>query len=382
MAWAIAGIWDCLIEGRVHEARARAALSLASIDQQSLDSGSWILAQELSLEASPPMSSFQQKRSVPLDASESFHTKLIDARWADLLLHRVKELESYLEAKKKLGKPKSVVQPLAPRICVPGAAASTVNAQSVWASLRSVLEDDPGLRSFLCTGASSKGPSARLSTTIRQLSASLGSLQKESPEMCTGAELTSLVFDHLHSFADLCPRRGPLRSPFVHGSGSQASEAINSGWGLILDRLIQWNSSEPVTADCMGRAAGKVEKLEEQVAALAAFTPGSAPKAGGLPALALAKDVEVDRLAFSPAPSFDPGPFLDNELRLLYEAPLQFASSFEDLTSEPPRVRVRTTDKQARLDLLAALDAGNRLIILPAEDVDSRASCGMFTIPY
>ena len=104
LGWAIAGIWDCLREQKYQEARARAALAIAALDQQSLDAGSWLIAQEVMLEPPPPLSSFTARRVQQLDPLESFHSKLLDPRMADLLLHRVKEVEGYMEAKKKLGK--------------------------------------------------------------------------------------------------------------------------------------------------------------------------------------------------------------------------------------------------------------------------------------
>eukprot|EP00434_Breviolum_minutum_P008186 symbB.v1.2.007217.t1/scaffold441.1/size205278/4 len=45
--WAIAGILDCLRGGRVEEARARAGLALAQLDQQAIDRGNFLLASEL-----------------------------------------------------------------------------------------------------------------------------------------------------------------------------------------------------------------------------------------------------------------------------------------------------------------------------------------------
>ena len=104
--WAIAGILDSLRDNCPEEARARACLALAAFDQQSIDSGAWVYAQEIMFEPSPPLSAFQSRRVVVSDPLESYHSKLLDPRVADVLLHRVKELESYLEAKKKLGRSK------------------------------------------------------------------------------------------------------------------------------------------------------------------------------------------------------------------------------------------------------------------------------------
>ena len=71
-----------------------------------MDSGGWIFAQEILLEPPPPLSSFQGRRPNASELAESYHSKLVDSRWADLMLHRVKELEGYLEAKRKLGRGK------------------------------------------------------------------------------------------------------------------------------------------------------------------------------------------------------------------------------------------------------------------------------------
>lgn len=100
--WQVAGIWDALMADRPEEARARCALLLSAADQSSVDGGSWILAQQVLLEAPPPyhMFSFHQGPSF----HERQRTALLDPRWLDLLLHYVKELDSYQEAKRRLGK--------------------------------------------------------------------------------------------------------------------------------------------------------------------------------------------------------------------------------------------------------------------------------------
>ena len=56
-AWMIAGIWDSLRQNKPEEARARAGLSLAMLDQQGCDAGGWLIASELALET---CSSLQQ----------------------------------------------------------------------------------------------------------------------------------------------------------------------------------------------------------------------------------------------------------------------------------------------------------------------------------
>ena len=62
--WAIAGIHDCLRQGRSDEARARCALMMAAADQTSLDGGNWLLSQEILLEEPPPLR-LSKARSCP-----------------------------------------------------------------------------------------------------------------------------------------------------------------------------------------------------------------------------------------------------------------------------------------------------------------------------
>ena len=102
-SWAIAGIWDCLRSGKHDEARARAGLALAQIDQQSCDRGNWLLASELSLEPAPPAHSCQSH--VPPESWETPHTKLIDPRWFELVLSKLKDYAEFQEKKLKLNAP-------------------------------------------------------------------------------------------------------------------------------------------------------------------------------------------------------------------------------------------------------------------------------------
>lgn len=99
-AWCLAGIWDALRQDRVDEARARAALGVASLDQLGIDKGSWLVASEVVLEDAPPFSSFAAHR--PLESWESPHTKLIDERWLDLFLAKLRDIHDFQDKKQKL----------------------------------------------------------------------------------------------------------------------------------------------------------------------------------------------------------------------------------------------------------------------------------------
>ena len=100
-AWMIAGIWDSLRQNKPEEARARAGLSLAMLDQQGCDAGGWLIASELALEPAPPYSSFTNH--VPPSSWETPHTKLIDSRFFDLVVSKLKDLADFQDKKHRLG---------------------------------------------------------------------------------------------------------------------------------------------------------------------------------------------------------------------------------------------------------------------------------------
>ena len=100
MAWCLAGVHDALKSNNIALARAKAALGLAAVDQASLDGGSWSLAQELLLENAPPYQAFQNKKTP--DTSEQVATRLIEERFLEVALWRLKDRDSYLESRRRL----------------------------------------------------------------------------------------------------------------------------------------------------------------------------------------------------------------------------------------------------------------------------------------
>ena len=100
--WSVGQIWQCLVDGKNQEARARAALLVAAADQAAIDNGSWLLSQVLLMESPPPYAAFQSHQ--PPSAHELPHSTLIDPRWMELFVAHVREVDNFQEAKKRLGK--------------------------------------------------------------------------------------------------------------------------------------------------------------------------------------------------------------------------------------------------------------------------------------
>lgn len=98
--WGIAGILDDLRLNLVDRARARAGLLLAAAEQESLDHGSFLLSQEFLMEPAVPVSSFQNHH-LP-EPVEMATTRLLDPRWIEAFADRLKQLDAYVEMRKKL----------------------------------------------------------------------------------------------------------------------------------------------------------------------------------------------------------------------------------------------------------------------------------------
>lgn len=164
-----------------------------------------------------------------------------------------------------------------------------------------------------------------------------------------------------------------------------------------LRRLMsEWAESEPVSADAMGRTAGKVESLEMTLADLAgkalkivaASGSGGVPtSSAGVPAggstlmgeVQVAKEIESDRLQFGGKPAFEPGPWLSATSRAVYEDPLAYAHRPEEQPIDPPHVQVRGSRKEV-LGLLKKLDRTQRLSFFLPEEVRMSYRAGLFAL--
>ncbi len=106
--WVIAGIHQALIQQRPKEARARCALGLAAGEQVALDQGSWMLAWQLLREpVEPPVETISQRKvqtTTTTGTSLRPHTALADPRWVDVGMALIRDTDSFLESRQRLGR--------------------------------------------------------------------------------------------------------------------------------------------------------------------------------------------------------------------------------------------------------------------------------------
>ena len=104
LSWAIAGALDCLRAGQTAQARARLNIALLQADQTSVDKGNWLLSQELALEPPPPMASFR-RHEAGQSSTDPVYSKLLDSRWAEVALSRLRDEADFLEKRQRLPPP-------------------------------------------------------------------------------------------------------------------------------------------------------------------------------------------------------------------------------------------------------------------------------------
>lgn len=190
----------------------------------------------------------------------------------------------------------------------------------------------------------------------------------------------------------------PCRAPADFNSRAKLTPE-QRGIVTRLRRLaLEWSQSEPITAEDMGRAAGKIESLEGTLQHLTATAVKLASQGGSqrqgsnfkhastdkkastlLGEVQLAKEVECHRLSFKGKPSFDPSPFLEADAKQMFEDPLAEALPPEEALQAPPRVQVRGSYKEI-MGLCKKLDASDRLALLDPKLVRTGREAGLFSL--
>eukprot|EP00438_Fugacium_kawagutii_P025276 Skav207211 [mRNA] locus=scaffold1244:110105:113864:+ [translate_table: standard] len=382
-------------------------------DQVSLDSGNWTLGQEVLLENAPPLSAFQGRR-LP-DPSEQTTSHLLDDRWAEVIMWKVKDRDAFTEARKRLGRGAAEHSVRPPKedavdsgVKVPGASASTVHAFRTWNMMFTVL-----LR-------------ARTKLSLSFFAARTTAARDRAPK----GEVwpMPLPFPELHRRSSNRSQKDAARKLAINmivlvlnviGGGTVSYSVCVPPLGTPLNfdqwafikrirpMVDEWNEAVPVTPEVMGRSAAKVENvehllhsLEEQAFPIATglrnylgrSSSGLQAKWGSQDSPGevigqmkqsvehVAKGLQPHRLKFWETPTFDPRPFLDENNRGTFERPLDYALSPEECTQQPPAVRVRM-EKSQKIPFLELLDQTNRLALLRPEQVRLGFENGAFGIP-
>ena len=102
--WAMAGALDAARSGNVALCRARLCLGLLQVDQSCIDKGSWTMAAEMNLEAGPPFSVLSRHVLPNVAEGESPFSRLLDPRWAEVMLSHLRETDDYLQKRRNVGK--------------------------------------------------------------------------------------------------------------------------------------------------------------------------------------------------------------------------------------------------------------------------------------
>lgn len=300
--------------------------------------------------------------------------------------------------KESLQYPKQA-EPSQPR-SAPGSRAPTVSVVSLWrAQLRRLLSSRcGGLRSFIFSSFKSRARKDKLPCSYRPvwpmpLPYDDRRGGEDSAEDGLRVCLNSMVLV-LNWLA--------LRQPVAVPSDYSAAAPLNSTqWQIVtrLRRLVgEWTEQGPITAQDMGRAAGKMENVKDMLDALTMRAKLLFPSTGSGKAPAdrnskrsapvattlfsepqLAKDIEAGRLSFSGRPTFDPTPFLGGDALELYNNPLTSKLLLKEELPEPPHVQVRGCKEEVH-KLLKALDLTGRLALVEEKDVRHRYTAGLFCL--
>ncbi len=183
-----------------------------------------------------------------------------------------------------------------------------------------------------------------------------------------------------------CPAKPPAS---YNPSGTMSSSQLQ-----VLSHLrmcfLDWSQAAPITADSMGRSAGKVETLEDCLTGLereahrlkVLLGSGRSPApttSASRPPEVQAKDIEAHRIKFAGSPSFDPSALLPPVTRTWYQSPLECAMPESEYLDQLPHVQVRGQRREV-IKLLRALDSTGRLKIFHPSEVRHQVKSGMFAI--
>ncbi|CAE7297843.1 unnamed protein product, partial [Symbiodinium sp. KB8] len=299
--WQVAGILDDLVAGNAERARARAALLIAAADQASIDGGSWALSTVSLLEPVPPFQDFS-RHSAPQPA-EAQSSALYDPRWTEVFLGVLKERDTWNETRKKLsgqrarteGDPEDKNRPTPGRGVqrlganqdragplnyfsagstdnkhIPGSSVNDINPRAVFLQLiREFFRKGTGLCSFATSSMRKTFVSYQGANKCRNSPHHVWPMPMPYPAACSldpgtvgDTDLKKIVTNLLVISFNYLDLGRPTRAPDDCLGGNRLNEAQ---WEQVLrleSFLDAWFEIGILTAETMGRTAGKVEDLE------------------------------------------------------------------------------------------------------------------------
>ena len=89
------------------------------------------------------------------------------------------------------------------------------------------------------------------------------------------------------------------------------------------------------------------------------------------------KPVDASRLVFAGLPRFDPGPYLDERGRAIYEDPLSCRLPPEEYKGPKPKLRVHCS-RSEKIKLFSLLDSTGRLRLHRSHEVTLQFGSGLF----
>ena len=293
-------------------------------------------------------------------------------------------------------------------IKVPGAAATSVHGLRIWDLLLDVLCQTSTLLRFGFLSA--KRTSARKRADFGQVwpmplpypEVHLRPTRDDEVEVANKKGLNFCVLV-LNRLATSCMKGVDHTPPF----GTPLSKQQWSAVKRLRPLVAEWNNFPEVTSSDMGRAASKMESVEDvlhgletEVAEISRDLRSYKAKNSSGPQRRLdfaeavgtvvgtvkrdvahvAKAVEPDRLRFWKTPSFDPCGFLDRQNAQTYANPLEFAEKPAETDFVPPRVKVRV-NRASRVKFLELLDSTERLSLLKPDCIRPGFLNGVFCVP-
>eukprot|EP00438_Fugacium_kawagutii_P021002 Skav228367 [mRNA] locus=scaffold1981:191093:195553:+ [translate_table: standard] len=219
-----------------------------------------------------------------------------------------------------------------------------------------------------------------------------------------GVNLVVLVLNWLH-----------LRRPGTAPQSIVLGQRLNRlQWRVVrqMEGLMEaCKVTSPISANDMGRTAGKIEQLEDALSRLSVFEDAALQNLGSayerksvsksyqrfapglkrctagevLGALSgkqqfVAKPIDSSRLEFRGEPCFNPSRFLDPQGREVFEHPIQCSMAPEDDVETPPHVVIHCDFKE-KMRLFRKLDSCGRLGMVSEDEVVPGYQAGLFCVP-